>query len=591
MTTVVVNNRVATLLVRVPGPPGPKGDPGGTPDEGSGGSAAVVISRLVDLDDVAAFGIADGEGLVWDDDTGRFIPGQSIGTPGDPGPAGVSVTNATVNGTGRLILTLSNGQQIDAGVVKGADGLPGVPGNPGPSGAPGASVTNAVVNAGGHLILTLSTGANIDAGVVKGDPGTPGTAGANGVSITNATIDATGHLILTLSDGTTIDAGVAKGADGTGTGGTGEGVPGPAGADGVSVTGAAIDTNGHLILTLSTGATIDAGVAVGPKGDTGAIGPSGTNGVSITGAAINGTGHLILTLSSGATVDAGTAIGPPGDAGPAGDTGANGVSVTGATINGTGHLVLSLSSGGTIDAGVAKGDKGDPGSQGIQGPPGPGVAAGGTTGQVLAKTSGADYATEWTTPATGGTGGGTPADLGYLFRPTGVIRETYERYLVAGSRALTSGALFLSGIPLAAGDQLTSVVCQFSTAPGTPTQLYAVLYNGSDQLVAVTTSDTTQGTPYLSQFNFAGPVTIGTTGIYYVGVVSVATTAGALRAFAGTSSPWDYSLAPALQVNDGSGYLLPRDRQQHGATLVRRTGNGGGMTSIWNANVTTGGDI
>lgn len=32
------------------------------------------------------------------------------------------------------------------------------------------------------------------------------------------------------------------------------------------------------------------------------------------------------------------------------------------------------------------------------------VPAGGTTGQVLAKTSGTDYATGWTTPAAGGSG-------------------------------------------------------------------------------------------------------------------------------------------------------------------------------------------
>jgi hypothetical protein len=38
--------------------------------------------------------------------------------------------------------------------------------------------------------------------------------------------------------------------------------------------------------------------------------------------------------------------------------------------------------------------------QGKQGPPGPGVAAGGTTGQVLAKKTAADYDTQWVSPAT-----------------------------------------------------------------------------------------------------------------------------------------------------------------------------------------------
>jgi hypothetical protein len=39
---------------------------------------------------------------------------------------------------------------------------------------------------------------------------------------------------------------------------------------------------------------------------------------------------------------------------------------------------------------------------GTAGPPGPGVAPGGTTGQVLSKASAADYDTTWTTPAGGG---------------------------------------------------------------------------------------------------------------------------------------------------------------------------------------------
>jgi hypothetical protein len=41
--------------------------------------------------------------------------------------------------------------------------------------------------------------------------------------------------------------------------------------------------------------------------------------------------------------------------------------------------------------------KGDTGPQGATGATGPGVAAGGTTGQVLVKTSATDYATAWTT--------------------------------------------------------------------------------------------------------------------------------------------------------------------------------------------------
>ena len=45
-----------------------------------------------------------------------------------------------------------------------------------------------------------------------------------------------------------------------------------------------------------------------------------------------------------------------------------------------------------------------------QGPPGPGVVAGGVTGQVLAKQSNVDYATQWINPPTGGGGGGIDAE-------------------------------------------------------------------------------------------------------------------------------------------------------------------------------------
>lgn len=43
----------------------------------------------------------------------------SLSRTGGQGSAGVSVTNANVDGTGHLIITLSNGTTIDAGFVGG----------------------------------------------------------------------------------------------------------------------------------------------------------------------------------------------------------------------------------------------------------------------------------------------------------------------------------------------------------------------------------------------------------------------------------------------------------------------------------------
>lgn len=75
-------------------------------------------------------------------------------------------------------------------------------------------------------------------------------------------------------------------------------------------------------------------------------------------------------------------VGPEGPMGPAGATGAAGPA--GAT-------------GPAGPQGIqgATGPQGIQGIQGIQGDPGEGVATGGTTGQVLTKTSATDYDTEW----------------------------------------------------------------------------------------------------------------------------------------------------------------------------------------------------
>lgn len=55
-----------------------------------------------------------------------------------------------------------------------------------------------------------------------------------------------------------------------------------------------------------------------------------------------------------------------------------------------------------------KGNPGEKGAKGDKGDAGIGIAAGGTTGQVLVKKSNADYDTEW---KTGGTGGGNVDDV------------------------------------------------------------------------------------------------------------------------------------------------------------------------------------
>lgn len=83
--------------------------------------------------------------------------------------------------------------------------------------------------------------------------------GLLGKDIQSATIDNSGHLILTLTDGTTLDAGVAKGSDG--------------------VTPHIGDNGNWYLGSTDTGKpSRGATGAQGPKGDTGATGPQGPVG-------------------------------------------------------------------------------------------------------------------------------------------------------------------------------------------------------------------------------------------------------------------------------------------------------------------------
>jgi len=78
--------------------------------------------------------------------------------------------------------------------------------------------------------------------------------------------------------------------------------------------------------------------------------------------------------------------GPAGAAGPAGDPGPQGIAGVAGPAGATG----------------ATGPAGAAGPAGADGADGVGVPAGGSTGQVLTKSSATDYATQWATPAAGG---------------------------------------------------------------------------------------------------------------------------------------------------------------------------------------------
>ena len=118
-------------------------------------------------------------------------------------------------------------------------------------------------------------------------------------------------------------------------------------------------------------------------------------------------GRSVIVVSGGSTGDVltlqadGTYLPETLAAGPAGADGADGssayeIAVADGFVGDETAWLASLV-GPQGDAGP-QGIQGDPGADGVDGADGAGVAAGGTTGQVLAKASGTDYDTGWITP-------------------------------------------------------------------------------------------------------------------------------------------------------------------------------------------------
>ena len=106
------------------------------------------------------------------------------------GKDGVCVAKANIVGDD-LILTLSDGKEINAGKVKGERG-------DGADGKDGVSVKKVEINADGYLITTMSDGTVINAGKAQG---------TDGVSVSGVEINDNGGLVLILSNGTSITAG------------------------------------------------------------------------------------------------------------------------------------------------------------------------------------------------------------------------------------------------------------------------------------------------------------------------------------------------------------------------------------------------
>lgn len=209
---------------------------------------------------------------------------------------------------------------------------------------------------------------------------------------------------------------------------------GPQGPEGQSITNVVDNGNGTLTVFYGDGQSVitsDLTGPTGPQGATGPAGPQGPQGIQGTQGLKGDTGDTGPQGPIGATGPQGPQglkgdtgdTGPQGATGPAGPTGPQGPQgiqgLTGATgpagatgADGDSAYEVAVANGfvgteaqwltsliGPQGPQGIQGPAGATGATGPQGPAGPGVAAGGTTGQVLVKTSATDYATQWANPS------------------------------------------------------------------------------------------------------------------------------------------------------------------------------------------------
>lgn len=389
----------------LPGEQGEQGEPGAaagfgqataTVDESTGTPSVDVTTSGPDTAKVFNFAFSGLKG-----ETGAKGDTGDKGDTGATGPQGVSVTDAEINESGRLIITLSAGEPIDAGNAVGPTGAKGDTGATGPegasvdhidrtsgTGAPGTTDTYTVYLTDG------STGGTFN--VYNGSNGTgSGDFMADGTVPMSGNLQMGGNKVTNVETPTEDTDAATKGYTDTALADKQDKVTGS--QDKI----AGFDAEGNL-------------TPVDPP-DTGVTSFNGRSG-AVTPSE-NDYSAAMIKFADGETFqqkyNAGELTGPQGEQGPAGADGAPGAKgdpgedgaqgAPGAdggyytpAVDTSGNLTWTPSKGGmpsvpgvnikgpkgdTGDAGApgAKGDKGDPGDPGAQGPAGadgaPGAAA------------------------------------------------------------------------------------------------------------------------------------------------------------------------------------------------------------------------
>lgn len=168
-----------------------------------------------------------------------------------------------------------------------------------------------------------------------------------------------------------------EGKDGIGTRGDDgdDGIKGDDGDHAPKITDIKIEKK-HLVITLESGESYNAGRVVGQDGEDAERaedGKDGEDGLGIANIEVSQAGELIVTFTDANEKNLGNVIGPKGDDGDRGkngkpgDPGIQGKSILGGSINKKGNLILTFSDSSMIDVGRVRGLNGEKGKDGRNG--------------------------------------------------------------------------------------------------------------------------------------------------------------------------------------------------------------------------------
>lgn len=149
-----------------------------------------------------------------------------------------------------------------------------------------------------------------------------------------------------------------------------------------------------------------------------------------------------------------------------------------------------------------------------------------------------------------------PAAIGNL-GPAGTLAQTFDRSLATVNSTIgASGTLFLQAIYLTAGTLVSNItIVSGTTAAATTTNMFFALYDGNRNLLAQSANQGAYTWPANTARTLAmtTPYRVPVSGVYYIGVLQVATTIATLVGGVAKSNAAIANLAPILHGNSSTG--------------------------------------